>query len=67
MENMIAGILFELSMVVIHKSRIHEETVIVQKCPSEIQIEEFENKYNKREVPGFRAFVKCEQLRGEAM
>jgi len=58
------GIVFELTLIVMKRSGIEQESTIVRTCPAEEQMKELQDKF---QAAGFRVYVKCEPLRGERM
>ena len=53
---MLEGILFELTMIIMHRSGSIQTSVVSPACPLVEQITEFNRKYS---VPGFRVYVTC--------
>jgi len=58
------GIVFELTLIIMKRSGMEQESTIVPECPSEEQVQALHEKYS---APGFKVYVKCEPLRGERM
>jgi len=64
MESAIAGFMFELTVIIMKRSGMEQESTVVLECPAEEQMKGLQDKF---QAQGFRVYVKCELLRGERM
>jgi len=61
---MLEGILYELTLIIMRRSGMEQEAIIVLECPAKQEIKDLHEKYS---VPGFRVYVTCKPKNGFPM
>ena len=61
---MLEGILFELTLIIMKRAGMEQDTITVLECPTKQEIKELHERYS---VPGFRVYMTCKPKSGFPM